>query len=170
MNHEKGRLRIWNLLRRNKGKIWVNRNTPKNRCFWTVLLEKILESPLDCKEIEPINSKGNQPWLFIERTDAEAEAPILWPLDSKSRLTRKDPDAGKDWRQEEKGATEDEMVGWHHWLNRHEFEQTLGGGEGQGSLTSCSPWGCKEPAWLSNWTTRTKENNWFKLEQEDGGF
>ena len=87
-------------------------------------LEKILESPLDSKEIKPVNSKGNQSWIFIGRTDAEAEAPILWPPDAKSWLTGKDPDAGKDWRQEEKGMTEDKMVGWHHWLNGHEFEQT----------------------------------------------
>ena len=96
--------------------------TPKNWCFWTVVLEKILESPLDCKEIQSVNSKGNQSWIFIGRTDAEAEAPILWPSDEKSQLIRKDPDAGKDWRQEEKGMTEDEMVGWHHRLHGHEFE------------------------------------------------
>ena len=88
----------------------------KNWCFWTVVLEKTRESPLDCKDIKPINLKGNQPWIFIGRTDAEAEAPILWPPDAKGRLIRKDPDAGKDWRQEEKGTTEGEMVGWHHWL------------------------------------------------------
>ena len=91
----------------------------KNWCFWTVVLEKSLESPLDCKEIQLVNPKGNQSWIFIGRTDAEAEAPILWPHDLKSRLLRKDPDAGKDWRQEEKGTTEDEMVGWHQWLNGH---------------------------------------------------
>ena len=94
----------------------------KNWCFWTVVLEKTLESPLDCKEIHPVHSKGNQSWIFIGRTDAEAEAPILWPPDAKSWLTGKDPDAGKDWRQEEKGTTEDEMVGWHHQLDGHEFE------------------------------------------------
>ena len=93
---------------------------PKNRCFWTVLLEKTLESPLDCKEIQPVNPKGNQSWIFIRRTDAEAEAPVIWPPDGKNWVIRKDPDAGKDWRQE-KGMTEDEMVGWHHWLNGHEF-------------------------------------------------
>jgi len=96
---------------------WV----PKNWCFWTVVLEKILESPLDCKEIQPVYPKGNQSWMLIERTD-EAETPILWPPDGKSWLTGKDPDAGKNWMREEKGTTEDEMVGWHHWLNRHEFE------------------------------------------------
>ena len=94
---------------------------PKSWCFWTVVLEKTLESPLDCKEIQPVYPKGNQSWVFIGRTDAEAEAPILWPPDEKNWLTGKDPDAGKDWRQEEKGKTEDEMVGWHPWLNGHEF-------------------------------------------------
>ena len=100
--------------------------------------------PLDCKEIKPISSKGNEPWIFIGRTDAETEAPILWPSDGKNWLIGKDPDAGKDWRQEEKGMTEDAMVRWHHWLNGHEFEQTLGDSEGQGSLVCCSPWGLKE--------------------------
>ena len=95
---------------------------PKNWCFWTVVLEKTLESPLDCKEIQPVHPKGNQSWIFIGRTDAEAEAPILWPPDAKSWLIWKDPDAGKDWRQEEKGMTEDKMVGWHYWLDGHEFE------------------------------------------------
>ena len=95
---------------------------PKNWCFWTVVLEKALESPLDCKEIQPVNPKGNQSWIFIGRTDAEAETPKLWPPNVKSWLIGKDPDAGKNWRQEEKGITEDEMVGWHHRLNRHEFE------------------------------------------------
>ena len=95
---------------------------PKNWCFWTVVLEKILESPLDCKEIQPINPKGNQSWVFIGRIDVEAETPILWPPDAKSWLIWKDPDAGKDWGQEEKGMTGDEMVGWHHRLNGHEFE------------------------------------------------
>ena len=114
---------------------------PKNWCFWTVGLEKTLESPLDSKEIKSVNPKGNQPGIFIGRTNAEA--PILWPPDAKSWLIGKDLDAGKDWRQE-KGKAEDEMIGWHHWLSRHEFEQTLGGGEGQGSLVCCSPWGPKE--------------------------
>ena len=117
---------------------------PKNFYFWVFLLEKTLESPLDCKEIKPVNVKGNQPWIFLGRSDAEAEVPILWPPDVKSWLIRKDHDAGKDWRQEEKGMTEDEMVGWHHWLNGHEFEQAPGDGEGQGSLMCCSPWGHKE--------------------------
>ena len=106
--------------------------------------EKTLESPLDCKEIKPVNPTGNQLWIFTGRTDAEAEAPILWPPDAKNWLIGKYPDAGKDWRQEEKGTTEDEMVGWHHWLNGHEFEQALGVGDGQGSLACFSPWGCKE--------------------------
>ena len=114
----------------------------KNWCFWTVVLEKTLESPLDCKEIQPVNPKGNQSWIFIGRTDAEA--PILWPPDVKNWLLGKDPDAGKDWRQEEKGTTEAEMVGWHHRLNGHEFEQALGVGDGQGSPVCCSPRGRKE--------------------------
>ena len=113
----------------------------KNWCFWIVVLEKTLESPLDCKELQPVHPKGNQSWIFIGRTDAEAETPILWPPDTKNHLIRKDPDAGKDWRQEEKGTIEDEMIGWHHWLNRHEFEQIWGDNEGQGSLAFCSPWG-----------------------------
>ena len=128
---------------------WV----PKNWCFQTVVLEKTLESPLESKEIKPVNAKGNQPWIFIRRTDAEAETPVLWPPDVKSRFIRKDPDAGKDWRQEEKGTTENEMVVWHHWLNGHEFEQAPGDGEGQGSLVCCSPWDCKEldtAEWLNN--------------------
>ena len=113
----------------------------KNWCFWTVVLEKTLESSLDCKEIKSVNPKGNQPWIFTGRADAKAKAPILWPPDAKSRLTTKDPDAGKDWSQEEKGVTEDEVVGWHHWPNGHEFEQTLGDSEGQQSLVCYSPWG-----------------------------
>ena len=117
---------------------------PKNWCFWTVVLEKTLESPLDCKEIKPVHPKGNQSWIFIGRTDAKAETPILWPLDKKNWLTRKDADAGKDWRQEEKGTMEDEMVGWHHRLNGRGFGWTLGVGDGQGSLVCCSPWCHKE--------------------------
>ena len=107
-------------------------------------LEKTFENPLDSKEIKPVNPKGNQPWIFIERTDDEAETPILWPPDAKSQLTGKYPDAGKDWRQEEKGTTEDEMVARHHQLNWHEFEQTPGDGERQGNLACYSPWGHKE--------------------------
>ena len=126
----------------------------KNWCFWTVVLEKTLESLLRCKEIQPVHSKGNQSWIFIGRTDAEDEAPILWSSDANSQIIGKDPDAGKDQRQEEKGTTEDEMIGWHRWLNGHEFEQALGVGDGQGSLVCCSPWGRKEldrTEWL-NWT------------------
>ena len=123
----------------------------KNWCFSTVVLEKTLESPLDFKEIKPVNSKGNQYWIFIGRTDAEA--PIFWPPDVKNWLIEKDPDAGKDWRQE-KGRTEDEMVGWHHYLNGHEVEQALGVGDGLGSLACCSPWGCKKLGMTEqlNWT------------------
>ena len=116
----------------------------KNWCFWTVVLKKTLESPLDCNEIQPVHPKGNQSWIFIGRTDVEAETPILWPPDAKSWFIWKDPDAGKDWRWEEKGTTEDEMVGWHHWLNGHEFKWTPGVGDGQGGLACCSPWGHKE--------------------------
>ena len=116
----------------------------KNWWFWTVVLEKTLESPLDCKEIQPVHPKGNQSWIFIGRTDAEAETPILWPPDVKNWLIWKDPDARQDWRQEEKGMTEDEMVGWHHWCDGHEFEQSLGVGDGQESLACYNPWGLKE--------------------------
>ena len=125
---------------------WV----PVNWCFWTVVLEKAFESPLDCKDIKPVNPKEYQSWIFIRRTDTEA--PILGPPDAKSRLIRKDPDAGKDWRQEKKGTTEDKIVGWHHWLNRHESEQAPGDGGGQGSLACCSPWGLQSRTWLSDWT------------------
>ena len=125
----------------------------KNWCFWTVVLEKTPERNLDWKEIQPVHPKGDQPWRFIRRTDAEAEAPILWSSDAKSWLTGRDPDAGKDWRQEEKRTAEDKMVGWHHQVNGHEFEQTPGDTEGQGSLVRCSPWGPKEldtTEWLNN--------------------
>ena len=113
---------------------------PKNWCFWTVVLEKALESPLDCKEIKPVNPKENQSWIFVGRTDAEAEVPILWLPDAKSWLIEKDPKAGKGRRQE-KGTTDDEieMIAWPHQLNRHEFEQDLGDGEGQGILACCNP-------------------------------
>ena len=127
---------------------------PKNWCFWTVVLEKTLESPLDCKEIQSVNPKGNEFWIFIGRTDAEAEILLLWPPDVKNWLTRKDPDAGKDWRQEEKGTTEDEMVGWHHWLEGHEFKQTPGVDDGQGDLECYSPWGHKESD-TTEWLKRT---------------
>ena len=115
-----------------------------NWCFWTVVLEKTLESPVDCKEIQPVHAKGDQSWVFIGRTDVEAETPIIWLLDAKSWLTGKDPNAGKDWGQEEKGTTEDEMVGWHHRLNGHEFGLTPGVGDGQGGQACCSSSGCKE--------------------------
>ena len=125
-------------------------SAPNNWCFWTVVLEKTLESPLDCKEIQPIHSKGE----FFGRTDVEAETSILWPPHAKSWLTGKDPDAGRDWGQEEKGTTEDEMVGWHHWLNGHEFGWTPGVGDMQGGLACCNSGGRKEAdttQWL-NWT------------------
>ena len=131
----------------------------KNWCFWTVVLKKTLESPLDCKEIQPVQTKGDQSWVFIGRTDDEAEAPILWPPHVKSWLTGKDPDAGRDWGQEEKGTTEDKMAGWHHRLDGHEFEQTLGVCDGQGGLACSDSWGCNESdmtEWL-NWT----ELNWI---------
>ena len=116
----------------------------KNWCFWTVVLEKTLENPLDSKEIQPVQPKGKRSWIFIGRTDAEDEAPILWPPDLKNRLIWKDSNTGKDWRQEEKGTSEDEMAGRHHQHDGHEYEQALGAGEGQGNLACCSPRGCKE--------------------------
>ena len=128
--------------------VWVWELDPKegwaskNWCFWIVVVEKTLESPLDSKEIKPVNPKGNQLWIFTGRTDAEA--PVLKPPDVKSQLTGKDPAAGKDWGQEEKGVTEDELVGWHYWLNEHEFEPTLADTERQGSLACCNPWSRKE--------------------------
>ena len=127
---------------------------PKNWCFWTVVLEKTLESPLDCKEIQPVRPKGVQPWVFIGRTDVEAETAVLWPPHAKSWLIGIDPDAGKDWGQEEKGKTEDEMVGWHHRLDGHEFEWTPGVGDGQGGLVCCDSWGRKESYTTErlNWT------------------
>ena len=129
---------------------WV----PENWCFWTVVLVKTLESPLDCKEIQPVNPKGNQSWLFVGRTDAEAKTPLLWPADAKNWLIGKDSDPGKYWREEEKGTTENEMVWWHHWLDGYEFEQAPGVVDGQRSLVCYSPWGCRELdriEWL-NWT------------------
>ena len=123
----------------------------KNRCFWTEVLEKTLESSLDYKEIKPVHPKGNQSWIFIGRTDAEA--PILWLPNAKNWLIGKDPDAGKSWGQEEKGTTEVQMVGWHHWLDGHEFEQRPGDGKRHGCLACCSPWGQKESdttEWLNN--------------------
>ena len=128
----------------------------KNWCFWTVLLGKTLESPLDCKEIQPDHPKGDQSWIFFGRTDVEAETLILRLPDAKNQLIGKDLDAGKDWRQEEKGTTEDEMVGWHHRCNEHEFEQAPGVGDGQGGLACCGSWGRKE----SDMTERLK---WTEL-------
>ena len=134
----------------------------KNWCFWTVVLEKTLESPLDCKEIKPVHPKGNQSWIFFGRTDAEAETPILWPPDVKNWLIGKDPDAGKDWRQEEKGMTEDEKVGWYHWLDGHEFEQALRVGDGQGSLACCSHGVTKNQTWMSDWTDLNNVSAYLK--------
>ena len=140
---------------------WV----PKNWHLWTVVLEKTLESPLDCKDIQSVHPKGDRSWVVIGRTDAEAETPILWPLDVKNWFILKDPDAGEDWRQE-KGITEDEMVGWHHRVNGHEFEQAPGFGHGQGSLPCFIPWGCKESdmtEWL-NWTdVKCLTSCWFLI-------
>ena len=126
----------------------------KNWWFWTMVLEKTLESPLDYKEIQPVHPKGNQSWVFTGRTDVEAETPILWPPDLKSWLILKDPDAGKDWGQKEKGTTEVEMVRWHHWLNGHGFGQTLAVGDGQGGLACCRSWCHKESDMTErlNWT------------------
>ena len=140
-------IRMWELDHKEG---WV----PNNWCFWTVVLEKILESPLNCKEIRPDDPKGNQPCIFIGRIDAQAEAPILWPPDVKSWLIIKDLDARKNWRKE-KGTTEDEMVGWYYRLNGHDFEQTPGDSEGQGSLVCCNSWGQKE----SDTTWWLKKNN-----------
>ena len=125
----------------------------KNWCFWTVVLEKTLESPLDCKEIQSVNPKGNQSWILIGRTDAKAETPILWPSDVRNWLIWKDPDPGKDWRQQEKGTTANEVVGWHHWLNGHESEQALGFGDWQGSFVCCSPWVAKSQTQPRDWIT-----------------
>ena len=126
----------------------------KNWCFWTVVLEKTLESPLDCKEIQPVHSEGDQPWDFFGRNDAKAETPALWPPHVKSWLFGKDSDAGRDWGQEEKGMTEDEIAGWHHGLDGHESEWTPGDGDGQGGLACCDSWGGKEPDTTErlNWT------------------
>ena len=133
---------------------WV----PNNWYFWTVVLEKTLESPLDSKEIQPVHPKGDQSWVFIGRTDAKAETPMFWPPDSKNWLIGEDPDAGENWGQEEKGTTEDKIVGWHHRLNGHGFGWTLGVGDGQGSLVCCSPWICKE-------LDMTERMNWTELRQ-----
>ena len=131
-----------------------------NRCFWTVVLEKTLASPLDCKEIQPVHPGGDQSWVFIGRTDAEAETPILWPPHAKSWLIGKDPDAGRDWGQENKGTTEDEMAGWHHWLNGHESEWTPEVGNKQGGLECCNSWGRKE-------SDMTERLNWTELNDKN---
>ena len=127
---------------------------PKNWCFRTVVLEKSLESPLDSKEIQPVNPKGNQSWILIGRSDAAAETPVFWPPDVKNWFIEKDPDAGQDWGQEEKGTTEDEMAGWHHWLDGRESERTPGVGDGQGGLACCDSWGRKQSDTTErlNWT------------------
>ena len=133
---------------------------PKNRCFWTVVLEKTLKSPLDCKEIQPVHPKGDQSWVFIGRTDAKAETPILWPPHAESWLIGKDSDAGRDWGQEEKGTTEDEMAGWHHQLDGSEFEWTLEVVDGQGGLACCDSWGREE-------SDTTERLNWTELKVEN---
>ena len=129
---------------------------PKNWCFWTVVLEKALESPLDCKDIQPVHSKGDQPWVFFGRNDAKAETPVLWPPHAKSWLTGKDSDAGRDWGQEEKVTTEDEMAGWHHQLDGREFDWTPGVGDGQEGLTCHDSWGRRE-------SDTTERLNWTEL-------
>ena len=133
-----------------------------NWCFWTVVLEKTLESPLDFKEIQPVHSKGDQSWVFFGKNDAEAETPVLWPPHAKSWLIGKDLDAGRDWGQEKKGTTEDEMAGWHHWLDGREFEWTPGVGDGQGGLACCDSWGRKSRTRLSDWS----ELNWFSWKEK----
>ena len=140
---------------------------PKNWCFWTVVLEKTLESPLDFQEIKPVSTKGNQSWMFIRRTDAKAQAPLLWPPNVKNWLTGKDSDAGQDCRQEERGMTEDKMVGWHHRLNGHRFEQAAGDDKGQGGLVCCR--GCKESD-TTEWLNNNNNNNVNFCWVESGGF
>ena len=139
-----------------KNTIFANHIFDKG-CIWTVALEKTLESPLDCKEIQPIHSEGDQPWEFFGRNDAKAETPILWPPHVKSWLIGKDSDAGRDWGQEEKGMTEDEMAGWHHWLNGRESEWTPGVGDGQGGLACCDSWSRKE-------SDTTEQLNWTECQ------
>ena len=140
-----------------------------NLWVWTVVLEKTLGSPLGCKELQQVNPRGNQSWIFIGRTDAEAETPILWPPDAKNWLIGKDSDAGKDWRQEKKGMTEDEMVGWHHQLDGHEFEQDSGVGDGQWSLACYSPWGCKELGMIE-WLNWLNENYYCSSPHQKWGY
>ena len=131
--------------------------TSKNWCFWTVVLEKTPETPLDSKDIKPINFKGNDPWILIGGTDAEAESPVFWSADVNRWFIGNVPDAMKDWEQKKKGASEDEMDGWHHWCHGYEFKQTLEDGKGQQGLGCCSPWGQKDSDMTGNWTT-TREN------------
>ena len=135
---------------------------PKNWCLWTVVLEKIPESLLDRKENKSVYLKGNQPWLFTERADAEAVAPVFWSSDVNKQLTEKAPDAGKVWGQKEKRESEDEMTGWYHWYNEHELGQTLGDGEGQGGLMCCSPWGRKESD-MTGWLNNNKNEDFYSL-------
>ena len=142
---------------------WV----PKNWCFRIMVLEKTFESLLDYKEIKPVNPKGNQSWIFLGRTDVEAEAPVHWLSDEKSKLIGRDPDAGNDWRQKEKGMTEDEMVGWYHWFNGHEFEQTPGDSEEQGSLVCCM-WHMRSQKVRHDWATNNnKRSNFSSLVKID---
>ena len=150
-----GHVWMWELA--GKGRV------PKNWCFWTVVLEENPESSLDYKEIQPVNFKGNQPWIVVGRTDVEAETPVFWSSDVYRWLIGKVPDAGKDWGQKEKRASEDEMAGWHHWCNGHELGQTLGDNEGQGSQECCKPWGRKEsdtPGLLNN-NNMVNDIYWF---------
>ena len=139
---------------------WV----PSNWCLQILVLAKTHKNPLEGKEIKSVNTKGNKPWIFIGSTDAEAESPILWPPEVKNWLIGKDPDAGKDWSQKEKGMTEDKMVGWHHWLNGHEFEQAPRVDDGQGSLVCYSPWGCKESELAGTELKLVTELNWTQCQ------
>ena len=141
------------------GMVWncgFNIHFHKELMLWTVVLEKTLESPLDCKKIQPVHSEGDQPWDFFGRNNAEAETPVIWPPHVKSWLIRKDSNAGRDWGQEEKGTTEYEMAGWHHWLNGRESEWTPGVGDRQGGLACCESWGCKE-------SDTTEQLNWWQV-------
>ena len=134
----------------------IKKSEHRFRCFWTVVLQKTLESPLDCMDVQTVHPKGDQSWLFIGRTDVQAEIPILWPPDAKNWFIGKDPDAGKDWGQEKKRMTEDEMIGWHHWLDEHGLGWTPGVSDGQGGLACCGSWGCKE-------SDTTEQLNWTEV-------
>ena len=134
----------------------------KNWCFWSVVWDKTLESPLDCKEIQPVHSKGDQSWVFFGKNNAKAEVPVLWPPHAKSWLIGKDSDAGRDWGQEEKGTTEDEMAGWHHQLDGREFEWTPEVGDGQGGLSWCNSWGCRVG---HNWATELNWTHWLVVKE-----